>query len=207
MSEEEIKRVLERKRDMDLEERVALGLSTTKDGQRIFASKSDDKGSRRVTTIPRTVADKINFSNILESLIKNIDFVSNYSYEAMARGVLVLLNHIPEQDMDDQFREDVTNATIKIRVPTGRYGGFGGGTYEIMEEYEEYDFLKIYRAIFNLLRRRGTYTLPRLWDERRVGVLWKREGKNKPVESIDDVEFKKQWKESGGRIKKRRDKK
>ena len=177
----EIKRLLEKKKDMDLRRRMDEGLTTTRDGQRIFTSEPDEKGDRRVATLPRTVADKINFSNILEDMIKNIDFVANYSYEAMSRGVLVLLQHIPEEDMDEQFREDVANATIIIKIPTGRYGGFGGQTYEIMDEVEEYDFLKIYRAIFDLLRRRGTYTLPRLWDERRVGVLWSREGKNKPV--------------------------
>lgn len=184
MSDEEVRKALEKKRDMDLAERVAVGETRTKSGEHIFTSEPDKKGGIRATTIPRTVADKINFSNILEDLIKNIDFVSNYSYEAMSRGVLVLLNHIPEKDMDPDFREDVANATIKVKVPTGRYGGFGGGTYEIMEEHEEYDFLKIYRAIFDLLRRRGTYTLPRLWDERRVGVLWKREGQNKPVKKV-----------------------
>jgi len=184
MSEsEEVKKMLEAKKAIDLQERLTEGLTQTKDGQHLFTSPDRDKEGRgRVSIIPRTVSAQINFSNILEDLIKNIDFVGNYSYEAMSRGVLLLLQHIPEEDQDDQFREDVEKAKYIEKMATGRYGGFGGGTYEIMEEYETYDFLAIYRAIFNLLRRRGTYTLPRLWDERRVGVLFTRRGENAPVE-------------------------
>jgi len=61
-----------------------------------------------------------------------------------------------------------------------------------MDEAVEYDHLKILRAIVGLLRRRGLYTLPRLWEEHVSEVFWKRSGKNKPVEHKEDVEFEKE---------------
>ena len=189
MSDEEIKETLEKNRDREIQERLIAGLSETKDGSHIFARDSQGKDifDKKLTAIiPRTVSAQINFSNILEDMIKNIDFVSNYSYDAMCRGVLVLLNHIPDDDADDQFREEVENSKYIEKIPSGRYGGFGGNTYEIMEEHETYDFLGIYRAIFNLLRRRGTYTTPRLWNERKVGVMFTRKGENAPVEHEED---------------------
>lgn len=178
--DEEVRKLLEAKQQRDLMERIAKGEMRTKDGSHIFVSPSDDKGSRKIATLPRQVAEKINFNTVLERLILNIDFVANYSYDAMARGVLVLLQHIPEKDQDEKFKEDIEEAKILVKVPTGQYAGFGGSTYEVMETHVEYDYLKVYRAIIDLLRRRGMYTLPRLWDEQRVGVLWTRQGKRPP---------------------------
>lgn len=123
---------------------------------------------------------------MIQKQIDNCEFVAQFDYEGFARSVIVLLNMIPEEDQDEMFIEEIGNATFKVLVPTGRYGGHGGMTYEIMEDTIEYDHLRIFRACINLLRRRGLYTLPKLWDETQVEVFWKREGENREV--IRDAE-------------------
>lgn len=64
-----------------------------------------------------------------------------------------------------------------------------------METVKEYDHLRIFRAIVNLMRRRGTIVTPRLWEENLTEVFWKREGKNKPVERIKQDEIMEDVKE------------
>ena len=177
----------ERRKQEDTAERIEKGIMETKEGEHL--TRSPDKSAYMI--IPRTVDASLNWTHLLERAFENMSFVAQYSYDAFARMVIVILQHIPEEDMDDKFKEEIEKATFKVKIPTGRYGGFGGGTYEIMDIATEYDHLKILRAMVSLLRRRGLYTLPRLWDEHVSEVFWKREGKNKPVERKEDAEFRK----------------
>jgi len=170
----------ERRREAELQEAMASG--QTRDGKRVYPSPD----RKRVGIIPRTISEKLNYTLLLQKQIDNCEFVAQYSYCAFARSVIVLLNMIPEEDTDDLFKEEVQNATFKVRIPTGRYGGFGGQTYEITEEVTEYDHLKIFRAVINLLRRRGLYETPKLWDEKNVEVYWTRSGENKDVVRQDE---------------------
>jgi len=180
MSEnKELRRLAEEERKKrDAEERIEKGIMQTREGEHL--TWAPDK--KRYAFIPRVVDARLNWSHLLERAFENASFVAQYSYDAFARMTIIILQHIPPEDMDDKFKGEVEEATFKVKVPTGRYGGFGGGTYEIMEEATDYDVLKIFRAIVGLLRRRGLYTLPRLWDEHVSEVYWKREGENPPVE-------------------------
>ena len=172
MSEEKLRKLAEQRRKIETEERILKGKMQTKEGSRIYASP--DK--KQYGIIPRTVNASLNWTHLLERAFENASFVAQYSYDAFARMVIVILQHIPEEDADDKFNEEVAKATFKVKVPTGRYGGFGGQTYEIMEEAIEYNHLKIFRAIVGLLRRRGLYSIPRLWDEKVSEVFWSKEG-------------------------------
>lgn len=172
MSDEEIRKRAEARRKHEIEARMLAGVLETKDGKRIYPSP--DK--KQYGIIPRTISEKLNYTLLLQKQIDNCEFVAQYSYDAFARSVIVLLNMIPEEDQDEKFEEEVANATFKVKVPTGRYGGFGGSTYEIMHEAIEYDHLKIFRACINLLRRRGLYETPKLWDETRHEVIWSEKG-------------------------------
>jgi len=170
----------EQRKQQELEERLRKGILETREGHRIFPSPDRS----RFGVVPRTVNAQLNWEHLLERAFENASFVAQYSYDAFCRMVIVLLQHIPEEDQDEQFKEEIEKATIITKYPTGRYGGFGGNTYEIMETVKEYDYLRIFRAIVNLLRRRGVIVTPRIWEENLTEVFWKREGKNKPMERI-----------------------
>ena len=181
--DKELRKLAEaRKKQEDIEERIKKGIMETKEGEHL--TWAPDK--KRYAMIPRTVDARLDWSHLLQRAFENASFVAQYSYDAFARMTIIILQHIPPEDMDDKFKEEVEEATIKVKIPTGRYGGFGGQTYEIMDEATDYDVLKIFRAIVGLLRRRGLYTLPRLWDEHVSEVYWKREGENAPVERKDE---------------------
>ena len=185
MSEQELKRLAEeRRRAQEISQRLEQGFTQTRDGRRIYASPD----RKKATVVSRTVDVKLRWEHLLERAFENASFVGQYSYDAFARMTVILLQHIPEEDMDEKFTEEIDKATILTKYPTGRYGGFGGQTYEIMETVKEYDHLRIFRAIVNLMRRRGIIETPRLWDENQTEVFWKREGKNKPVERIKQDE-------------------
>ena len=170
-------RAEQRRRDNELQEAIERGDTQTRDGKRIYTS--EDK--KRAGIIPRTISEKLNYTLLLQKQIDNCEFVGMYSYEAFSRSVIILLQMVPSEDQDQIFREQVEKATFKVRVPTGRYGGFGGQVYEITEEATEHNHLKIFRAIIDLFRRRGLYTTPKLWDESLSEIFWKREGENPPV--------------------------
>ena len=183
----ELKKLAEKERRLqDIEGRIQKGIVQSKEGEHL--TWSPDK--EQFLIIPRTVDASLNWSHLLERAFENMSFVAQYSYDAFARMVIVILQHIPEEDMDEKFEGEVEKATFKVKIPTGRYGGFGGQTYEIMDEAVEYDHLKILRAMVSLLRRRGLYTLPRLWEEHVAEVFWKRSGKNAPVERSKTVDGK-----------------
>jgi len=173
----------QRKRQQELQDVIASGASETKRGSRIYRSPDGKKAG----IVPRTISEKLNYTQLLQKQIDNCEFVGMYSYEAFARSVIILLQMVLEEDQDQLFCEQVEKATYKVRVPTGKYGGFGGQTYEICEEAIEYDHLKIFRAVIDLLRRRGLYETPKLWDENQTEVFWKREGENPPVQRNDEV--------------------
>ena len=172
----------QRKRQSELEATIASGATQTKDGQRIY--KSPD--GKRAGLVPRTISEKLNYTYLLQKQIDNCEFVGMYSYEAFSRSVIILLQMIPEEDQDERFREQVEKATYKVRIPTGRYGGFGGQVYEIHQEATEFDHLKIFRAIIDLLRRRGLYETPKLWDENQTEIFWTRSGENPPVKKSNE---------------------
>jgi hypothetical protein len=173
----------QRKRDQELESAIASGATQTRDGKRIYRSPD----GKRAGLVPRTISEKLNYTLLLQKQIDNCEFVGMYSYEAFSRSVIILLQMIPEEDQDELFKEQVKKATYRVRVPTGKYGGFGGQTYEIHEEATEYDHLKIFRAVIDLLRRRGLYETPKLWDENQTEVFWTRSGENPPVQRNDEV--------------------
>ena len=177
----------ERKREQEIRLAIESGASELRDGSKVYTS--DDK--KRAGIIPRTVADKLNYSLLLQKQIDNVNFVGMYSYEAFSRSVIILLQMIPEADQDEIFKEDIQKATFKVRIPTGRYGGFGGSVYEICQEATEFDHLKIFRAIIDVIRRRGLYETPKLWDENQTEIFWTRSGENPPVkksnESTDEI--------------------
>lgn len=164
MSEDKKLRKLaeERKRQQDAQARLMKGVLQTKDGQRIYSNQDKTK----YAVMPRSVDAQLNWVSLLEGAFANAYFVAQYSFEAFERMVTIILNMIPEEDTDEQFREEIAKATVITRIPTGRYGGFGGSTYEIVETVKEYDPLAIHRAIVNLLRRRGMTVTPRLWKRR-----------------------------------------
>lgn len=176
-------RAEQRKNAQELAAAIESGASQTRDGKRIY--KSPD--GKRAGIVPRTISEKLNYTLLLQKQIDNCNFVGMYSYEAFARSVIILLQMIPEVDQDEIFREQIQKATFKVRVPTGRYGGFGGQVYEITEEAIEYDHLKILRAIIDVIRRRGLFETPKLWDENQVEVFWKREAENPPVKRGKEV--------------------
>jgi hypothetical protein len=109
---------------------------------------------------------------LIQKQIDNCFFCGIYSYDAFARSVIIFLNAIPEIEEDEQFRDEVRKATIKVRYGTGRWRGFGGQTREIMDEYDDFDHFKIFRAIINCLRRRGLYSVPKLWNESQHELYW-----------------------------------
>ena len=170
-----------RKREEEMRNAINLGMTELRDGSKLYTS--DDK--KRAGIIPRTVADKLNYSLLLQKQIDNVNFVGMYSYEAFSRSVIILLQMIPEADQDEMFREDIQKATFKVRVPTGRYSGFGGSVYEVCREATEYDHLKIFRAIIDVIRRRGIISTPKLWDEQQSEIFWKREGENPEVQHTE----------------------
>lgn len=165
-----LKEKAEERRKEEIQYSIAQGTMETKDGKRIFTSPD----GKRYGTIQRTISEKINYSSLLQRQIDNCMFTAQYSYEAFARSVVVLLNLMPTIDIDEQFSEEVKKSTFQVKIPTGRYGGFGGSTYEIMKTKKEYNYFKILRACIDLLRRRGLYTVPKLWDESQVEMFWSR---------------------------------
>ncbi len=165
---EELKDLAHSRRQDEVQERLTKGNLETKDGSRIYPSRD---GSR-FNVLPRTVADKVNYSYLIQKAIDNCLFCIQYSYEAYARATIALLNCMPNQETDEEFKEEVKNATFKVLIPTGKYGGFGGQTYEITKEAMEYDHFAIFRACINLLRRRGLYTIPQLWNSTRNEVFF-----------------------------------
>jgi hypothetical protein len=173
----------ERRTQQEAGERLLKGILETKDGSRIHPSPD----SKKFAVMPRSVDAHLKWVQLLEGAFANAYFVAQYSFEAFERMVTIILNMIPEEDTDETFREEVSKATIITRIPTGKYGGFGGGTYEIVETVKEYDPLAIHRAIVNLLRRRGLTITPRLWEEKPTEMYWAREGENAPVEHIVDA--------------------
>jgi len=173
---EEIKYRVDQKRINEQFAEMIQG-EQTKDGHRVFRSPD----GKRSGTIPRTISDKLNFTYLLQKQIDNCNFVGMYSYEAFARSVIILLQMIPEEDQDETFKEKITKATFKVRIPTGRYGGGGGRVYEICQETREYDHLKIFRAIIDLLRRRGLFESPKLWSETQNEIFWSKAGEKEPV--------------------------
>lgn len=182
MSEDkDLKRLAEeRRKAQEISDRLQQGYTQTRDGKRIYPSPD----GKKATVVGRTVNAQLRWEHLLERAFENASFVGQYSYDAFARMTIILLQHIPEEDQDDQFKEEINKATILTKYPTGRYGGFGGQTYEIMETVKEYDHLSIFRAVVNLMRRRGTIVTPRLWEENLTEVFWAREGSNRPVERI-----------------------
>lgn len=184
MSEDrDLKRLAEaRKQQEDTQERIMDGIMETKEGDHL--TWSPDKS--RYATIPRTVDASLRWTHLLERAFENMLFVAQYSYEAFGRMIITILNMIPSNDMDDAFNEQVAGATMTVKYATGKYGGQGGSTYEIYDEVTEHDYYKLLRAMVSLLRRRGLYTTPRLWDSRVSEVFWKREGENAPVKHKEE---------------------
>lgn len=169
--DKELKRLAEEKRKQEeLQQRIQQGITETKTGERINVSPD---GSR-FGVIGRTVNDKIEYGMLIQKQFDNCCFVGQYSYEAFSRSVIILLNMIPSQERDEQFVEEVANATFPVLIPTGRYRGFGGNIREITKEGKEYDYFKIFSAIVDLLRRRGLSEVPKLWDETRSEMVWTR---------------------------------
>lgn len=197
MSEEKELRKLaeERRQQQEAGERLLRGILETKDGQRIHPSPDNKK----FAVMPRSVDAHLDWVKLLEGAFANAFFVAQYSYEAFERMTTIILNMVPEEDTDEQFREEVSKATMTTKVPTGRYGGFGGSTYEIVETLTEYNPLEILRSIVNLLRRRGLTATPRLWQERMSEFYWAREGQNAPVEHIEDAKTEDDKHEEEGR--------
>ena len=174
----ELRKLAEEERNKrDIDERIQAGVMETRDGQHL--TWAPDR--KRYAIIPRTVDASLSWTHLLERAFENMLFVAQYSYDAFGRMITTILNMIPENDMDDQFKQDVSVATMTVRIATGQYRGHGGSTREIYEEATEYDYHKLLRAMVSLLRRRGLYTTPKLWDEHVTEVFWKREGQNKPV--------------------------
>lgn len=179
MSEEKELRKLaeEERKKRDIEERISEGVMETRDGQHL--TWADDR--KRYAIIPRTVDARLNWTHLLERAFENMEFVAQYSYDAMGRMIIMILNMIPDEDMDDKFKEEIANATMTVKVATGKYRGHGGSTREIYEEATEYDYHKLLRAMVSLLRRRGLFTTPKLWDSHISEVFWKREDEQEPV--------------------------
>ena len=175
-------RVDERRREDEIRSAIESGASELRDGSKVYTN--EDK--KRAGIIPRTISEKLNYTLLLQKQIDNCNFVGMYSYEAFARSVIILLQMIPEADQDEIFKEQIQKATFKIRVPTGRYGGFGGQVYEICQEATEFDHLKIFRAIIDVIRRRGLYETPKLWDENQTEIFWTRSGENPPVKKSNE---------------------
>jgi hypothetical protein len=166
----DLRKLAEERRHSEAQERLLKGVLETHDGQRIHPSPD----GKKFAIMPRSVNEQLNWVNLLEGAFANAYFVAQYSFEAFERMVTIILNMIPEEDTDEQFREEIAKATIITRIPTGRYGGFGGSTYEIVETVKEFDPLAIHRAIVNLLRRRGMTVTPRLWEEKQTEFYWEK---------------------------------
>lgn len=178
----QLRKLAEQEREQrDILERIEKGIQETRDGARLHWAP--DK--QRYAVIPRQVDSQLRWTHLLERGFENMLFVAQYSYDAFGRMIITLLNMIPDMDMDDKFNEEVSNATMTVKVATGKYRGYGGSIREVFEEATEYDYHKLLRAMVSLLRRRGLYATPRLWDEHVAEMFWQRQGENKPVERDD----------------------
>ena len=83
--------------------------------------------------------------------------------DIIAAAMLTLLAMIPDKDQDPEFQTEKNNACYMVEKPTGRY--YNDVTHdrpcEITYEAKEYDWLQVFHAIINLLRRRGV-----LWKDK-----------------------------------------
>jgi len=149
--------------DREIQKLIQKREKYAKDGARVEYSPDGEAGVK----IERHLTEKMDYAHRLERQIENCQFCAMYSYEAFGRSVILLLNMIPEKDQDEQFKEELEQSTVKEKIPTGRYKGFGGMTREVIEERKDYDYFSLFRAIVNLLRRRGM-----MWGEVDVEQFW-----------------------------------
>jgi hypothetical protein len=119
-----------------------------------------------VATIQRTITEQMNYKDCLLRQIDQTRWSLLYGEEPFARNVMMLVIMIPTQDQDEQFKEDLENAKMKMILKTDRRTYFPGKSSTVKKEAWVPDYFKIFEACINLFRRRGM-----LWSESKVEVM------------------------------------
>jgi len=131
----------------------------TKDGSRLLYSPS----GKEVGKVARTLTSQLDYTRAILRQIENCQFAGLYGENAFARSIIILINMIPDDDTDDQFKEDVENAKGVKSIRTGHWKG----RKEVVKQVETFNFHALFKACINLFRRRGL-----LWGESQTEVFW-----------------------------------
>jgi hypothetical protein len=116
-----------------------------------------------------TIIESIDYTQTIYQQISTVQrAILTGSKWIYGSSVLMLLSLIPEQDYDEQFKAELNNCTYVTERGTGRY--MQGVTHErrteITIDVTEYDYVMMFKAVINLLRRKGV-----LWREKGIEVI------------------------------------
>ncbi len=90
----------------------------------------------------------------------------------MLRLATLLANSIPDEDCDELFYEEITNAYDEYIEETGEYVGYGGSVREVRKKIKVANPDKLVRAVVNLLRRLDIVKTPKMWEQQQQEVFF-----------------------------------